>query len=224
MNSHWNRVLRRVATIVLLATFSQSLLAASQTTFFVYQGQLQDNGAPANGSYDLAFELYDDAAAGNQVGGTLSSPAHSVSGGLFSIGLNFGSTIFNGTQLWLQTYVNTVALSPRTAIRLAPVAEYALTVADSSVTRAGLAGTSMSFVGGLAAVAGGCGNATVGQPGAHVGDLVMVSWAGGYTPPHGILFGPGSVTAADTVKFQVCNVSNTDWSDATVPLTITTFR
>jgi hypothetical protein len=229
-------VLRRLAALALLMACTAAI-AASQTTFFNYQGQLQDSGAPANGSYDLAFELYDDAAAGNKVGGTLTSAGHSVSGGLFSIGLNFGSTVFDGTQLWLQVYVNTIAMTPRTAIRLAPVAEYALTaasvsngsitstsLASDSVTRAKLAGTSRTFNGGISQNAGTCGLGNFSVSGAQVGDLVAISWADGMTPPAGIIFGPASVTAADTVKADICNVGANNFSDGSIAVTVQTFR
>lgn len=217
----------RCLTVFVMALAWNVAMAGPQTTFFNYQGQLQDNGHPANGNYDLAFELYDDASAGNQVGGTLTSPGHAVDGGLFSIGLNFGNTVFNGTQLWLQVYVNTIALSPRTAIRLAPVAEYALTastVTDGSVTQAKLAGASGSFNAGLSVGAGVCANGTFGVPGAQVGDLAVISWGAGVTPPVGIIFGPASVTAAGTIKANVCNLSASNFSDGSIGVTVQTFR
>ncbi|HEY3246063.1 MAG TPA: hypothetical protein VGM03_22195, partial [Phycisphaerae bacterium] len=40
---------------------------------FTYQGQLNMNGSPANGSYDLQFSLWNAAVAGTQVGTTLCS-------------------------------------------------------------------------------------------------------------------------------------------------------
>ena len=141
--------------------------------------------------------------------------------------MNFGSTAFNGTQLWLQVYVNTIPLAPRTAIRLAPVAEYALTsasVSNGSITRAKLSGASLSANVGLTLHAGACGNGTFGVTNAQIGDAVVISWGAGYTPPTGIMFGASSVTAANTIKVQLCNVSNADWSDGTAPVTIQTFR
>ena len=43
----------------------------SQTTEFVYQGQLQNASAPANGSYDFEFLLFDAVSGGSQIGPTL---------------------------------------------------------------------------------------------------------------------------------------------------------
>jgi len=237
MNVNVKAVLGRLAAMTMLLLICNAATAASQTTFFTYQGQLQDNGHPANGNYDLAFELYDDAAAGNQVGGTLTSSGLSVSGGLFSIGLNFGSTVFNGTQLWLQVYVNTIALTPRTAIRLAPVAEYALTaenvvpgsitaaeLATDSVTRAKLAGTTVNGAVSLTIGAGNCSVVSLGVSGAQVGDLPVVTWGNGVTPPNGMIFGPGSVTAAGTVKVSVCNVTGGTIAISNTAVTVQTFR
>ncbi len=41
----------------------------AQSTGFTYQGRLQDNGTPANGSYDLQFTLFD--SGGTQIGSPL---------------------------------------------------------------------------------------------------------------------------------------------------------
>jgi hypothetical protein len=236
MNINVKAVLGRLAALTMLMACSAAS-AGPQTTFFNYQGQLQDNGHPANGNYDLAFELYDDSAAGNQVGGTLTSAGHSVSGGLFSIGLNFGSTVFDGTQLWLQVYVNTIPMTPRTAIRLAPVAEYALTsqnvvpgsitaseLATDSVTRSKLAGSSVTGNISFSVGAGNCGILNFSVSGAQVGDVVVISWASGVTPPTGIIFGPASVTAAGAIKASECNLTASNYSTAGISVTVQTFR
>jgi hypothetical protein len=57
------------ATIVVVGMFcfgtNQTL---AQSTAFTYQGKVTDNGAPANGSYDFAFRLYDSLSGGIQIG------------------------------------------------------------------------------------------------------------------------------------------------------------
>ena len=50
-------------------TRSQAATAVGST--FTYQGRLNDGGAPATGSYDFQFALYDDAVACSQVGSTI---------------------------------------------------------------------------------------------------------------------------------------------------------
>src|SRR4051812_20700707 len=74
--------------------------ALAQTTAFTYQGRLNEGGNPANGSYDLTFALFDDASAGNQVGGVITNAATGVSNGLFTVTLDFGNQ-FPGTDRWL---------------------------------------------------------------------------------------------------------------------------
>jgi hypothetical protein len=57
-----------IVTAVLLSGVS----VYAQTTAFSYQGQLNDNGVPANGAYDLQFTLYDSATTnGNIIAGSL---------------------------------------------------------------------------------------------------------------------------------------------------------
>ncbi len=39
-------------------------------TAFTYQGYIEDEGSPPNGSYDLQFSLWDAPTGGTQAGGT----------------------------------------------------------------------------------------------------------------------------------------------------------
>src|SRR5690349_5539471 len=52
---------------------------------FTYQGQLQFNNAPATGSYDFQFTLYDSASGGNAVAGPVVVLSQTVSNGLFTV-------------------------------------------------------------------------------------------------------------------------------------------
>ena len=65
-------------------------------TTFTYQGKLNNGGSPANGTYELEFKVFDALTGGNQQGGTLdftnaNSNAVSVTGGVFTVQLDFGS-------------------------------------------------------------------------------------------------------------------------------------
>ncbi len=89
-------------------------------TAITYQGRLQDSGAPANGAYDFIFAVYDASAAGAQVGISASLGDVAVTGGLFTVKLNFGTGVFGGGQRWLEVSVRPGAsvgayttLSPR---------------------------------------------------------------------------------------------------------------
>ncbi|HZE22174.1 MAG TPA: hypothetical protein VE082_08980, partial [Desulfobaccales bacterium] len=110
----------------------------SPATAFTYQGQLQDGGHPANGSYDFRFILYDAGTDGNQVGVTLEKGDLAVSQGIFSTVLDFGNP-YNGQLLWLEVAVRPgdstgayTALSPRQALTAAPYAAYSYGVNAAS--------------------------------------------------------------------------------------------
>jgi hypothetical protein len=107
------------------AGFGATAQAATQLPDFVYQGRLTQNGAPANGSFDMTFALFDLAAGGTQVGATISEPGYPVTDGLFSVSLGFPGA-FTGTQLYLQVTVNGVPMAPRQAVATAPVAQFSL--------------------------------------------------------------------------------------------------
>lgn len=96
---------------------------------FTYRGQLKVSGAPANGPFDLVFKLYDAAAAGVQVGGTITHENVPVANGLFTVKLDFGSGVFGGGARWLDIAVRpgpstgaTTALTPRQELAPAPYA------------------------------------------------------------------------------------------------------
>jgi len=62
-----------------LLTSALCLPAFAQGTAFTYQGQLNNNGAVANGSYDLQFAIFNAAAGGSQIGSALTTNAESSS-------------------------------------------------------------------------------------------------------------------------------------------------
>lgn len=97
-------------------------------TAFTYQGRLTgDAGLPVDGACDLRFSLWDDPDAGSQAGPTLDIPGVVVTGGLFTVPLDFGP-VFDGAALWLEIAVRCgddpdyTLLSPRQALTAAPYA------------------------------------------------------------------------------------------------------
>jgi len=108
------------------------VLQATLGTAFTYQGRLTDDGAPANGTYDLTFALYNDPTAGVQVGGTVTKDDVSVNDGLFTVTLDFGN-VFDRTALYLEIGVRPgsdtgayTTLAPRQPLTASPYASYAL--------------------------------------------------------------------------------------------------
>ena len=105
------------------------------STAFTYQGMLKLNGSPYNGTADLHFRLYDAVAGGTQVGGVqLPFSNVIVNGGTFTVGMDWGSLVFNGGVRWLEIDVRTPAgsagsfttMSPRQELTAVPYALFAL--------------------------------------------------------------------------------------------------
>lgn len=107
---------------------------AQGTTAFSYQGKLNDGTNLAHGNYDLTFALYATISGGSAVAGPLTNSATIVTNGLFSVTMDFGSSVFNGSLLWLEIGVRTngsatafTTLSPRQQLLPVPYALYAMT-------------------------------------------------------------------------------------------------
>ena len=122
-----NKKFVRLAAMMVMS-FSVSPLAFGQSTAFTYQGKLNDNGSPANGIYDLRFAVYDAVTNGLSQGVVTNAPT-TVSNGLFTVQLDFGSGVFNGAARWLEIGVRTngdvgvySSLSPRRQVTSAPYA------------------------------------------------------------------------------------------------------
>lgn len=107
---------------------------------FTYQGRLQQSGAPANGNFDLAFALYDQASGGNQVGVTITQNDFPVVDGIFNVSLGFPGA-FTGTQLYLQVSVEGTPLLPRQAVATAPVSQFTLSGSINGPAGGALTGT-----------------------------------------------------------------------------------
>jgi hypothetical protein len=136
---------RVLALSLMTAVLGLSLLsvpaqAAPQLPDFTYQGRLTQNGAPANGNFNLTFQLFDADGAGLQVGSTVSLPGFPISDGLFTVSLAFPGA-FTGVQLWLQVSVNGIPLLPRQAVATTPVAQFALNGAISGPAGGALTGS-----------------------------------------------------------------------------------
>ncbi len=100
-------------------------------TGFTYQGRLTDGGSPASGQYDFQFKLYDVSGGGSPIG-AVSKGNVTVTEGLFTVKLDFGS-VFDGTAFWLDTGVRPgsssgayTTLTPRQPLTPTPYALYAL--------------------------------------------------------------------------------------------------
>jgi len=107
-------------------SYSQPLISA-----FNYQGELLDNGSPANGEYDFIFMAYDASTNGNLIS-TFSVNNIQVNNGLFNIpDLDFGENeLLNNDEMWISIEIKKSSdpvsafevLSDRQKINYAPYA------------------------------------------------------------------------------------------------------
>jgi len=125
---------RFFALALLLAFGHVAMLEAQLGTAFTYQGQLNQEGLPTDGEFDLEFRLFSDAAGNTPVGGVVAHGDVPTSDGRFTVPLDFGQ-VFDGNALWLQIRVRPgastnpgdfVTLSPLQPLTAAPFAHYAL--------------------------------------------------------------------------------------------------
>jgi hypothetical protein len=138
-----------VSSLVALLWLTLTAPADLVGSAFTYQGRLDHNGAPANGPFDLKFELFDAAANGNAVGAPVELFAKSITNGLLAADLDFGGpAVINGTAYWLAVSAraagtpNYVPVPGRQAVRPTPYAIHALSagaVSDGSITGSSLA-------------------------------------------------------------------------------------
>jgi len=122
-----NELIRLLAVVLFIIVGTASIQSAPIT----YQGQLQDGDQKANGIYDFQFRLA--RAENGYAGPAISVERVSVTNGLFTVLLDFGSSAFDGTDLWLEIGVRTnggdedyQTLRPRQPITATPYAMYAL--------------------------------------------------------------------------------------------------
>jgi hypothetical protein len=115
--------------------------SGAQTTEFTYQGQLMSSSALANGSFDFEFALFD--GGGTQIGPTATRTSVTVTNGIFTVNLDFGSS-FPGATRFLEIRVRQsgggafTTLSPRQPINSSPYSIKSLTAAtaDNAVNAA----------------------------------------------------------------------------------------
>lgn len=188
--------------------------ATATGTAFTYQGQLQNNGGLATGSYDFQFVLYDAAVGGSQVGGTpiVTKDAVAVTNGQFTVLLDFGNA-FGSSAVFLEIGVRAtggsaayVTLSPRQPITPAPYAQYAVRAGSASS-----ADTAQQVPW----------SGVTGKPGAVTRQIIIPGNALSFAPSAQITqtqWGPQLSSSAAPIGFVVPQPA--DW-DQTRPFTVT---
>jgi hypothetical protein len=162
--------------------------AAAQGTAFTYQGQLQDNGSPASGTYNLTFSLFNTNASGVAIAGPVTTNGVIVTNGLFTVLIDFGADAFTGGTNWLQIGVETngfgsfTTLTPRQKLTPVPDAIYA---ENASILSGTLSASQLTSIGNVSGsdnfFIGPTGNSTMsGGANTAIGDFaLLVNTSGG---------------------------------------------
>jgi hypothetical protein len=126
---------------LILASLFLAAGAPAQNTAFTYQGRLNDNSNPADGTYDFRFRLFD--AGSNVVAGPLTNAPVGVTNGLFIVTLNFGAAVFDGSLRSLEIGVRTngnasayTVLAPLQPLTATPYAVRAIMADNAAVAQA----------------------------------------------------------------------------------------
>jgi hypothetical protein len=120
-------MLRALCAVVVLLVASQAFGQA-----FTYQGRLEDANLPVNGSYDFELVVYPVAVGGAQVGATTTALNQPITGGTFTVQVDPGAGVFDGSARWLEVRARVAGgggyttLTPRQPITPAPYAMRAL--------------------------------------------------------------------------------------------------
>jgi hypothetical protein len=154
---------------------------SAQGSAFTYQGRLNDGAAPANGSYDIKFSLFDSINPTADFFGSITNAAVNVSNGLFTVVLDFGERLFTGhPNFYLEIATRPtggpdfVTLAPRQHITATPYAIHA--------------GTASELVDGSVSTVNGLGGDVMLMPGQNVviftnGNRVFISVPTGGSGP-----------------------------------------
>ena len=128
-----------------VALIAAGLCGTATAEPFTYQGQLMESGVPANGLYDMIFQLADSASGGFALS-VDSINNVSVVDGVFTVEVDFPSALMNDSNRWMSVTVEGTPLSPRVRLRETPRALNAVransagslhtpfTISDSSST------------------------------------------------------------------------------------------
>jgi hypothetical protein len=131
---HFRRLGVITFAVLLSSTTRASITAQTPVgTAFSYQGRLSEAGSATNGLYDFQFTLYGASSGGSAIGASVEQGDVAVSGGVFTVLIDFGASAFNGDARWLEVAVRPGAsggayttISPRQRLSPTPYSLEAL--------------------------------------------------------------------------------------------------
>jgi len=139
LRSTWVKGRKTGLACLIVSTGFGSAPARAATGDFTYQGQLTDQGVPANGVYEVQFQLFADASVGVALGALTNQVT--LTNGYFTTVLNFGDTAFDGSGRWLELGIRTngaaqpfSVLAPRQTLTATPQAIYADKVGATGIS------------------------------------------------------------------------------------------
>src|SRR5262245_3682873 len=98
---HMNATRLTVPSLLLLTTLAN----AQPGTEITYQGRLENNGVPANGTFDMRFTLHSAHIGGAIIDGPVCRDNVFVTDGLFTTTIDFNPSFFSLIDLWLEISV-----------------------------------------------------------------------------------------------------------------------
>lgn len=134
---------RSLAALAGAAMLVSAAAAQPGATAFTYQGELLQEGVPANGTFDMLFVLFNSPTSAVQLGGAQCADDVQVVDGRFAAVIDMGNS-FDGGARYLEIHVRAGAgvacgsgpgfalLSPRQHITSTPQAMFSLQAASTS--------------------------------------------------------------------------------------------
>lgn len=130
--------------------------ANAQGSSFTFQGKLNDNSLPANGTYEMQFRLLDSNS--NQVGTTYTATNVSVVNGIFTTRVTFGILAFDGNPRFLEIGVRPAGstsaftiLAPPQSVLSVPYSLRALNAGTADLATNATNADNSAQLGGIAA-------------------------------------------------------------------------
>lgn len=119
MRASMTKTLRILAAVTAIL-FAGAAAADPLSTAFTYQGRLEQNGAPYQGTIGaVRFQLYASPTGGSSLEGWISGNVP-VLNGVFTTEVDFGSAAFTGDERWVEIMVDGQTLSPRQRLSATP--------------------------------------------------------------------------------------------------------
>jgi hypothetical protein len=220
----WSRFLLSFVAVVAPSTAVVRAARAADTVF-TYQGLLRQGGAPVDGQCEVQFRLFDAAMDGNPIGTTNVFDKLIVTGGVFTVLLDFGNA-FDSSDRWLEIASRCPAgsgdlatLTPRQPITATPYAlglqlpSRGTTEVAGSALRITNSGADGSGVFGEATGSNGTGvlaRANSGADARAVSAQSLQGYAGYFDGRVRVISPSSSESDAFVVAFELTNVARID--------------